>query len=182
VIVRSFIYNFKTVVLTTCLFLTVWLIFAEFNFDSLMVGVFFIFLAVAMNQWLLSVYKEKVAVKSSIRLSMLPNFILFFIKQSIIGGFDTAKRAVSPSLNITPGFIKYKTRFLGMGLNSHLFVNLVSLLPGSLIVLQDNDGILIHVLALNDKSLEDIAKCEVVVASLYGIDIHSEIQISKVKS
>ena len=72
---RSFIYNFKTVVLTTCLFLTVWLIFAEFNFDSLMVGVFFIFFAVAMNQWLLSVYKEKVAVKSSIRLSMLPNFI-----------------------------------------------------------------------------------------------------------
>lgn len=181
-IVRSFIYNYKTMVLITCLFLTVWLIFAEFNFDSLIVGFFFIFLAVAVNQWLLSVFKENDAVKSSIRFSMLPNFILFFIKQSIIGGFDTAKRAVSPSLNITPAFIKYKTRFLVMGLNSHLFVNLVSLLPGSLIVLQDKDGILIHVLALNEKSLEDIAQCEEVVANLYGIDIHSPIPIPKVKS
>ena len=178
---RSSVVNFKTLVLTIFVFTTVWLIFTEFDFNSLIIGIFFVSIAVAMNLWLRNFDKQQGNIQPSIRLLVVPKFLLFFIIQSIIGGLDTAKRAVSPSLEIVPSFIKYQMRFLSIGVNSNLFINLVSLLPGSLIVLQEDDGILVHVLSQNQAIQEDIAKCERIVADLYGIDSSSDVEVSKLE-
>jgi hypothetical protein len=58
----------------------------------------------------------------------------------------------------------------------------VSLLPGSLIVMQEPDGIIVHVLSLHAASHNDLAKCESIVANLYGIDICAVMSSSKAMS
>jgi multicomponent Na+:H+ antiporter subunit E len=168
---RFFFKDLKVLVFTALLLAFIWLVLVEFDYRSFIVGAFFILIATSLSYCLRVVQDKKVEVKSSIRLLLLPKFVFFFVTQSIVGGFDTAKRAFSPALNIKPGFIKYQMRFLTMGVNSNLFTNLVSLLPGSLIVMQEPDGIIVHVLSLNTASQNDLAKCESIVANLYGIDI-----------
>jgi multicomponent Na+:H+ antiporter subunit E len=179
---RFFFKDVKVLVFTALLLALIWLVLVEFDYKSFIVGAFFILIATSLSYWLRVVQDKEVEVKSSIRLLLLPKFVFFFVTQSIVGGFDTAKRAFSPALNIKPGFIKYKMRFLTMGVNSNLFTNLVSLLPGSLIVMQEPDGIIVHVLSLNTASQSDLAKCESIVANLYGIDICAVMSSSKAMS
>jgi multicomponent Na+:H+ antiporter subunit E len=179
---RFFFRDLKSPALTALLFSLIWLVLVEFDSKSFIVGAFFIIIATSMSYWLRTVHDKTIEVKSSIRLLALPKFVLFFMTQSIVGGLDTAKRAFSPSLNIKPGFIKYQMRFLTMGVNSHIFTNLVSLLPGSLIVMQEPDGIIVHVLSLHAASHNDLAKCESIVANLYGIDICAVMSSSKAMS
>lgn len=167
---RYSVLNFKYLILSTSVLTAVWLVLVEFDLASVIVGVLFVSLALAIHLRLKKQQSQDVRVDTPLRLAVLPRFILFFIVQSIVGGLDTAKRAFSPALNISPVFVRYKMQFLTIGINSTLFVNLVSLLPGSLIVLQEEDGILVHVLSINGNTQQDIAKCEKIVADLMGVD------------
>jgi multicomponent Na+:H+ antiporter subunit E len=175
----SFFQDVKVLVFTTLLFAFIWLLLVEFDYRSFIVGAFFILIAASLNYWLQLVQDKKIEVKSSIRILFLPKIVFFFVTKSIVGGFDTATRAFSPSLNIKPSFIKYQMRFLTVGVNSTLFTILVSLLPGSLVVMQEPDGIIVHVLSLNTASQKDLAECESIVANLYGIDICAATTSSK---
>jgi len=179
---RFFFRDLKSPVLTAFLFSLIWLVLVEFDYKSFIVGAFFILIATSMSYWLSRIHDKTIEVKSSIRLLALPKLVLFFVTQSIVGGLDTAKRAFSPSLNIKPSFIKYQMCFLTMGVNSHIFTNLVSLLPGSLIVMQEPDGIIVHVLALHAASHSDLAKCERIVANLYGINTCAVMSSTKAMS
>ena len=51
--------------------------------------------------------------KQSIRVLGLFRFLPFFLLQSIVGGWQTAKLAILPSMPINPGFFRYKIRLQG---------------------------------------------------------------------
>jgi multicomponent Na+:H+ antiporter subunit E len=170
--VRQLLKNKQRLVVTSLLFFTIWLLFTQFDFASMLVGCFYITAAVLVSVWLFDIRTENNAKNISIKPLKVPQFIVFFIIQSVIGGTDTARRAFSPSLNIAPGFLNYRMRYLIDGVNTDFFLAMVGLLPGSVYVTKhsiESQSIVVHFLALNNNSLCEIEKCERAVAKLYGI-------------
>ena len=61
----------------------------------------------------------------------LPRFSAFFLTQSVLGGIDVAKRALAPKLRLNPGFLDFSCAIRNPA-SRLLFVNCISLLPGTL--------------------------------------------------
>ena len=97
-------------------------------------------------------------------------FIVFFAYQSVKGGVDTALRAFSLNMKLRPEFIHYPVQYLPAGMPMNLFINLVSLLPGSVSVVREPSGVLLHVLITKPNTLNEIYECERAVCQLFGIE------------
>tara|TARA_R110002167_G_scaffold71691_5_gene202131 strand:+ start:2280 stop:2777 length:498 start_codon:yes stop_codon:yes gene_type:complete len=153
----------------TIYFFAFWLLLNDGNVFSLVVGVFFIVLAVAGSYRLNTDTKvQKNAPK--IQLERLPKFLVFFFYNSLKGGLGTAKLAFSPTLSLTPDFVHYPIKRLQTGASTQLFMNLVSLLPGSVSVIREPTGILVHVLNSGTNTTQELQQCELAVSHLFGIN------------
>ena len=75
----------------------------------------------------------------------LPRFAAFFLRASIMGGVDVARRALSPSMHLEPGFVRYTTS-LPHGAALTFFMAVISLLPGTLSVRLQGRLLTVHVL------------------------------------
>ncbi len=105
----------------------------------------------------------------NIRLASLLHFIPFFLYQSFRGGFDVMHRAFSFQQLLDPGLVSYTT-ILPEGTARILFINTISLLPGTLSAKLQEDQVTIHTL---DKGLPiwaNIQRLEYQVAALMGIE------------
>jgi multicomponent Na+:H+ antiporter subunit E len=78
----------------------------------------------------------------------LLSFAAFFLRGSLLGGLDVARRALHPRLPVSPRLVDFRLE-LGPGPARTLMISLVSLLPGSLSADLDAErGILrVHLLA-----------------------------------
>jgi multicomponent Na+:H+ antiporter subunit E len=79
----------------------------------------------------------------------LPGFLLFFLRSSMSGGLDVARRVLDPRLPVSPGFVIYHTT-LPQGPGRVLFVNVISLLPGTVSAGLEYERLTVH--ALDDES------------------------------
>jgi multicomponent Na+:H+ antiporter subunit E len=82
------------------------------------------------------------------RLARVPRFLAFFAWQSVRGGVDVAWRALSPAGRVQPGFVDYDPR-LGEGTARAIFIEVVSVMPGTLVAEQKDAGggpVVVHVL------------------------------------
>ncbi len=80
----------------------------------------------------------------------LLRFLVYFLKESIAGGFDVAWRALHPRLEVRPGWLRYPLT-LPAGQPRTLMVSILSLVPGTLSVdLEANDSLLVHALLDED--------------------------------
>ncbi len=104
-----------------------------------------------------------------IRVRGAVRFIPWFLVQSVRGGVDVARRALSPSLPLAPGFVTYPVR-LGAGPARTFFVNCISLLPGtfSAELREEGAAIRVHVLAEADAVPARLREVEGQVARLFG--------------
>jgi multicomponent Na+:H+ antiporter subunit E len=75
----------------------------------------------------------------------LPRFAGFFLRASVMGGVDVARRALSPSMPLEPGFVRYTTA-LPHGAALTFFMAVISLLPGTLSVRLQGRLLTVHVL------------------------------------
>lgn len=146
-----------------------WLLLTNGDVYSFVVGIFFIPLAIYVSI-ILSRHTESIALKTSIKLTKIPSFALFFIIQSFKGGIDTALRAFAKPLNIKPEFIHYHIHSVPSGPPMNLFMNIVSLLPGSVSVIREKRGVLVHVLAKNENTLHEMCACEKAICELFGVE------------
>jgi multisubunit Na+/H+ antiporter MnhE subunit len=105
----------------------------------------------------LSENTESGAYKSSIKLTRLPNFILFFIIQSFKGVIDTALRGFARNLDIKPECINYPIDSTPARMPMNLFMNVVSLLPCSVSVIREEQGVLVHVSAKTKNTIYELA-------------------------
>lgn len=78
-------------------------------------------------------------------LGALPSVALRFLWQSVVGGVDVARRAFAPRMALHPGLVLYATRY-PRGPVRNTFASLTSLLPGSVSVDDDEQGLLYHCL------------------------------------
>jgi multicomponent Na+:H+ antiporter subunit E len=79
----------------------------------------------------------------SSRLSIvgLAQFVPFFLSHSLRGGVDVARRLFQRRMPLQPGLIRYQTQLL-QGRGRLVFVNIVSLLPGTTLSVEDELGAL----------------------------------------
>lgn len=90
---------------------------------------------------------------------LLP-FAAFFVRESLRGGWDVAWRVLHPRLRVAPGFIRFATA-LPDGPVRYFFVNVVSLLPGTVASGFDRDEIIVHALDVNagvETTLRDLER------------------------
>jgi multicomponent Na+:H+ antiporter subunit E len=104
------------------------------------------------------------------RLRGMLRFIPHFLGQSMLGGFDVARRALSPALPIQPGIVTYRMR-MPPGPQQVFFVNTLSLQPGTAVVSIDGDRLTIHALDASVPVDETVSQVEERVAALFGVEL-----------
>jgi multicomponent Na+:H+ antiporter subunit E len=68
--------------------------------------------------------------RGRVRLGLLLALLPRFLRQSVVAGFDVARRAFAPGLDLEPGFVDYRTQ-LPPGHGRSAFELIASLMPGS---------------------------------------------------
>lgn len=92
-------------------------------------------------------------------------FVPIFLRCSVQGGADVARRAFYPRMPIDPALIDYRLR-LPPGLPRVILINTVSVLPGTLIVDQEGQILKVHVLDGSGKFMTELKALEHSVARM----------------
>ena len=105
---------------------------------------------------------------SKYRLSMraLALFVPLFFWESFKGGIDVARRVLRPRLDVAPGFFDHR---LGLTLPTArvFFIDLVSLLPGTLSADVHGDTLRVHALDSRMNPVPELLRLERVVAAIF---------------
>lgn len=136
-----------------------------------------------LHSWLVGIPVVALASAAALRLhSPVPRrysllgamrLATFFVAQSFRGGWDVAKRALSPAMPLNPAMLNYPLR-LRDELAQVLLVNLNSLLPGTLSADLANGVVTIHVLDAGPETFADMQTLEERVAGLFSIPLGTE--------
>ncbi|MCK8503311.1 Na+/H+ antiporter subunit E [Myxococcus fulvus] len=103
-------------------------------------------------------------------LRSVAGFTLFFLKGSVHGGFDVARRALSPSLPISPVLVRYPMR-LPEGAPQALFRITLCLMPGTLSADVEGEALVVHALVDRGQGIhEELAGLELRVRRLFGLE------------
>lgn len=94
-------------------------------------------------------------------------FIPFFIRQSVEGGLDVARRALHPQLPLRPAFLHYSMR-LPEGPARVFMACIISLLPGTLTSELIDGRLQVHTLDKELNTEQKLAALEERVAALFG--------------
>lgn len=113
------------------------------------------------------------APEGSWRLS-LPGalrFAAFFLRESLRGGVDVARRVSTPRLRVAPGLVHYRWRLPEGGPARALFVLCASLLPGTLVANLGGQALLIHALDTGAPVAAELTALEDAVAGLFSLTL-----------
>ncbi|MBN2505974.1 MAG: Na+/H+ antiporter subunit E [Verrucomicrobia bacterium] len=95
-------------------------------------------------------------------------FAPYFLRESLRGGWDVARRAVSPAMRLVPGIVRYPFH-LPSGPARLFFCSAISLLPGTAVVAIAPGEIAVHVLECTPRVEADLRELERRVAALFGV-------------
>ena len=127
----------RSVLLRAAFYALVWWVLAAGAVSSWSLGI----PAVVLATWV----SVSLAPPQALRLFYLPCFAVRFLWLSLVGGADVALRALLPGQRLAPAVIDYRTR-LAPGRPRVVFVNCISLTPGTLSADLEEDHIRVHVL------------------------------------
>lgn len=104
----------------------------------------------------------------SARLLLLGALIARFLRDSLVAGFDVARRAFAPALPLRTGYVAYAAA-TPPGDDRSLFTDITSLMPGSLPAGVDSSGsILFHCLDTSQPVVEQLSDYETRLANALG--------------
>jgi multicomponent Na+:H+ antiporter subunit E len=111
----------------------VWLLLTDGKPAALGFGFTFVLCATVASYLLRRIKKQRISQTDTfVNIIKLPKFIIYFLWQSFKGGIGVAKEALSSRISVKPGFYIYLYQFLQPNQVQEIFINMVSLLPGSL--------------------------------------------------
>ncbi|MEX2466614.1 MAG: Na+/H+ antiporter subunit E [Gemmatimonadota bacterium] len=101
-----------------------------------------------------------------LRPARLPRFGVYFLRQSVLGGWDVSRRALAPALPLAPDLM---TRRLALPSKSaRVFLcNALSLLPGTFAADLDGDELVVHVLVGGPGAESRLRELEARVTKLF---------------
>jgi multicomponent Na+:H+ antiporter subunit E len=103
-----------------------------------------------------------------IRPVRLAGFVPYFLGQSILGGWDVSRRALSPKLPLSPRVMTYRST-LGSTAARVFFSNALSLLPGTFAADLREDVFVVHLLVGSVAAEARVRELEARVAHLFEI-------------
>ena len=149
---------------------------------AILAGLWWIIVQGRADAWLIGLPAVALASWASIRLggNELPGlsfgglvaFITLFLRESVRGGIDVARRTLGPGLRIEPGFHRYRMHI------SHpaarvLLINCIGLLPGTLAADLDGDHADLHLLDTSVNPDPQLLQLEQAVARLFGLTLET---------
>lgn len=143
--------------------LALWLLLNEGDLASLIVGVPAALIGVALSRHLPAAARSRVSARG------LLEFIVYFLWQAVIGGWDVARRALGPRGRVQPGFVSY-CMSLPQGLPRAVFLETLTLLPGTLSADVQGEEMRMHVIDIDAHSQEQIMDLENRVARLFSLE------------
>ncbi|AHF05063.1 cation transporter [Marichromatium purpuratum 984] len=132
------------------------------------------------QSWLIGLPSVALATDVSLTLSpparrprtlALLAFIPYFIAQSLRGGFDVALRVLAPRPRVAPGFIDYHTRLADPAARV-LFLDTVSLLPGTLGADMHGQRLRVHAIDTGIDVRPELVALEQRIAALFAREGH----------
>ena len=147
-------------VLRAFVFGVLWWIVAEGRWQSLYMAAVFMLAAVAASLVLLP------PAARVWRPGRLPRLVLYFLAQSLVGGIDVARRALSPALPVRPRIMQYESS-LPDGFPTALFIWCVSLMPGTASVCIRERVLTVHVLDASMGAREKLRALERHVSRIF---------------
>ncbi len=96
-------------------------------------------------------------------------FVWWFALQSVRGAVDVAWRAFAPRMPLRPGFRRHPLT-LPAGAPRVLFLNTVTLLPGTLSAEVTGDAVIVHMLDTSADLEADLTVIEARVAALFALN------------
>ena len=132
------------------IFVGLWIVLSGADLKAVPVGIGAAALATWMSLRLLPLGPYR------LRLWPLAALPFRFVWQSVVAGFDVARRALDPRLPLQPGFVAYPLRIRPSPARN-LFCTLSSLLPGTLPTGLDETGMLVvHCLDVKQPVIEQM--------------------------
>jgi len=147
----------RTALVRWALFLVFWVALIGFSLSALVVGVVAAAGATWVSLYLLPPGPQRVRLIPLIAL--LPRFLW----QSLLAGWDVARRAFDPRLPLRPGFVAFRSAH-APGHLRNTFATISSLMPGTLPCGENADEIIFHCLDVGQPVLEQLAAEEKVLA------------------
>lgn len=96
-------------------------------------------------------------------------FAAFFLWQSLRGGWDVARRALSPGVALSPAMVFHPLQ-LPSGPSRLFFCSVISLLPGTAVVAIAESHICVHVLDNSTCVAQELRALERRVGALFGLE------------
>jgi multicomponent Na+:H+ antiporter subunit E len=96
--------------------------------------------------------------------------MLFFMKGSLVGGFDVASRVLRRELDIRPGYQHHLWR-LPTGLPRVLAIATLGLQPGTLAARDQGRSVVIHVLDGTIDADESLTQTEELLAAVFDVEL-----------
>ena len=100
-------------------------------------------------------------------------FAAYFFRESVRGGWDVARRAISPGLALSPAIVCHSFH-LPTGPSRLFFCSAISLLPGTAVVAIADSNICVHVLHHSSSVEEELRELEWRVGALFGCELMKE--------
>lgn len=100
-------------------------------------------------------------------------FAGFFLRESIRGGWDVARQALTPGLALSPAIVCHAFH-LPPGPSRLFFCGAIGLLPGTAVVAIAEGTIYIHALDGSPRVEEELRELERRVAALFGVELTRE--------
>ena len=150
----------------TAILALLWWVIAQGQASAWLIGLPAVALAVMVSVYFGGTDLPRVS------LAGLPGFVALFLRESVRGGFDVARRTLAPRLRIQPGFKNYRIR-LNEPLARVLLLNCMSLLPGTLAARLDGDRVELHLLDAGEDPAPDLIRLEQAIARLFGLPLET---------
>ncbi len=147
----------RTALVRWALFLVFWVALIGFSLSALVVGVVAAGGATWASLYLLPPGPQRVRLLPLVAL--LPRFLW----QSLVAGWDVARRAFDPRLPLRPGFVAYRSGH-APGHLRNTFATISSLMPGTLPCGENEGELIFHCLDVGQPVLEQLAAEEKALA------------------
>jgi multicomponent Na+:H+ antiporter subunit E len=144
------------------LFAGLWWVLTEGRIDGWWLGA----IAIVIATWTSAVLMPPSTHR--LRLSQMPGFLWFFLKNSIRGGFQVAMMALRGRAALQPDVLELQLR-LPAGGPRVLLTNVIGLMPGTLSVELAEDRLRVHVLDERLPIEAEVAELEARIRALFGV-------------
>jgi len=147
--------NVKHALFLFVILMLVWVLLTSWNTQEIVAGIIVSVLIVLLTMKLEPVLGAIRVNPKSILYSIL--YFFTFIKELIVSNLDVARRVLSPSLPINPGFVKVNTR-LKSKIGKLVLANSITLTPGTLTAEVEGDHLYIHWIDVTEDKIDGATK------------------------